>query len=111
MQIGFIGYQYWQSEEALANGTLIKLELEPIDPRSFMQGDYVILNYSISQLEELKQIEPGEKLQLVLTEQNGIHQYSGVYKLNDQYNIPYEPKSGDVHLNAKANGGGLYLRH
>lgn len=47
-QILFLGAQIATSEQALSNGTLVKLQLEPIDPRSIMQGDYVILNYTIS---------------------------------------------------------------
>lgn len=35
-------------EEILADGQLILLELAPVDPRSLMQGDYMILNYAIS---------------------------------------------------------------
>ncbi len=34
-------------EETLANGTLVLLELAPVDPRSLMQGDYMRLDYAI----------------------------------------------------------------
>ncbi len=32
----------------LTDGQLILLELAPVDPRSLMQGDYMRLNYDIS---------------------------------------------------------------
>lgn len=35
-------------ENLRTNGTTVILETEPVDPRSLMRGDYVILNYSIS---------------------------------------------------------------
>jgi len=34
-------------EDTLANGTLVLLELAPVDPRSLMQGDYMRLSYAI----------------------------------------------------------------
>ncbi len=36
-------------EQILENGTLVLLQLAPVDPRSLMQGDYMRLNYAISQ--------------------------------------------------------------
>ena len=36
-------------EEILKNGKLVLLKLAPVDPRSLMQGDYMILNYEINQ--------------------------------------------------------------
>lgn len=37
-----------KKESLLANGELVLLELTPVDPRSLMQGDYMILRYAIS---------------------------------------------------------------
>lgn len=47
MQLLFIGLTSWQKEQLLQNGELVALELEPLDPRSLLQGDYVQLNYAI----------------------------------------------------------------
>jgi uncharacterized membrane-anchored protein len=35
-------------ETALARGTTVILELRPVDPRSLMQGDYMILRYALA---------------------------------------------------------------
>jgi uncharacterized membrane-anchored protein len=35
-------------ERTLARGTVILLETRPVDPRDLLRGDYVILNYKIS---------------------------------------------------------------
>ena len=35
-------------ERALMSGTLVLLETRPVDPRDLLRGDYVILNYKIS---------------------------------------------------------------
>ncbi|TYB72659.1 GDYXXLXY domain-containing protein [Bizionia saleffrena] len=37
-----------KKETLLTDGTLILLELTPVDPRSLMQGDYMDLRYAIS---------------------------------------------------------------
>src|SRR5690554_2396410 len=39
----------FKKEALLTKGKLILLELAPVDPRSLMQGDYMTLNYAISQ--------------------------------------------------------------
>lgn len=38
-----------QKERVLATGQTVLLELAPRDPRSLMQGDYMVLDYAISQ--------------------------------------------------------------
>jgi uncharacterized membrane-anchored protein len=37
-----------QKEKILDDGQVVLLELAPVDPRSLMQGDYMVLNYKIS---------------------------------------------------------------
>jgi uncharacterized membrane-anchored protein len=37
-----------QKERLLAGGTLVLLELAPVDPRSLIQGDYMQLDYAIA---------------------------------------------------------------
>ncbi len=44
---GFIGYK----EMALHTGTEVLLKTVPVDPRDLFRGDYVILNYDISQVD------------------------------------------------------------
>ena len=41
--------QIGKSEYLLSHGKLIKLQLQPLDPRSLIQGDYVRLRYLISE--------------------------------------------------------------
>ena len=42
-------YAVYNKEKTLAEGRLVLLELAPVDPRSLMQGDYMVLSYAISQ--------------------------------------------------------------
>ncbi len=48
--LGFFNWSVLQKERTLAQGRLVLLELAPVDPRSLMQGDYMRLNYAISQV-------------------------------------------------------------
>ncbi|MEL7161197.1 MAG: GDYXXLXY domain-containing protein, partial [Bacteroidota bacterium] len=45
----YVGYYVVQKERILDSGELVLLELAPVDPRSLLQGDYMRLNYAISQ--------------------------------------------------------------
>jgi uncharacterized membrane-anchored protein len=44
----YIVYATYQKEQIISKGELILLRLAPVDPRSLMQGDYMILNYAIN---------------------------------------------------------------
>ncbi len=44
----YLAWYVNQKETILSEGQLVLLELAPVDPRSLMQGDYMILNYAIS---------------------------------------------------------------
>jgi uncharacterized membrane-anchored protein len=48
--LGLFNYSIFQKEKMLKNGTLVLLKLAPVDPRSLMQGDYMSLNYEISNI-------------------------------------------------------------
>ena len=45
--LALINWDIVKREAWLANGEVVRLALAPVDPRSLMQGDYMVLNYSI----------------------------------------------------------------
>ena len=101
LQAGWIGYQVYSNETLLQNGDTVTLKLEPLDPRSLLQGDYVELNYSISQLPNTT-IEDEGPITIVLRKNDqGIHEYTGIYRFNDKWNTTYERKPDDILLNGK----------
>ena len=51
--LGAVNYKVQQFEDVLATGKPVVLKIAPADPRSLMQGDYMVLNYAI--LSELQQ--------------------------------------------------------
>ncbi|WP_318343117.1 GDYXXLXY domain-containing protein [Flagellimonas baculiformis] len=46
--LGYFNYSVVQKEKLLEQGTLIFMELAPVDPRSLMQGDYMELRYKLT---------------------------------------------------------------
>lgn len=80
LQLAIIGVQVGKSEALLAEGETVRLELRPVDPRSLLQGDYVILRYSISSLELKPEPNMNEKVSVGLVQnENGIYEYSGSF--------------------------------
>jgi uncharacterized membrane-anchored protein len=80
IQFGIAGVQVVQNEALLADGKTIRLPLEPVDPRSLLQGDYVILRYSVSTLTLEPEPAVYEKVSVELTpNDNGVYEYSGAF--------------------------------
>lgn len=50
LQLAVLGVMIAGQEVILAKGTKVMLKCVPVDPRSLFSGDYVILNYEISEL-------------------------------------------------------------
>jgi len=38
----------YQKQQLLGSGSVMRLELAPVDPRALMQGDYMALNYALN---------------------------------------------------------------
>jgi uncharacterized membrane-anchored protein/uncharacterized membrane protein len=101
LQGAWIGYQVYSNETLLQNGETVKLELRPVDPRSLLQGDYVELNYTISQLEDIS-VESNGPITIVLRKNaEGVHEYAGIYRFDGDWNTSYTRSNGDILLNGK----------
>lgn len=79
-----------QKERILSGGRPVVLELAPVDPRSLMQGDYMALNFAISQqvsaligglpLEQEQAVRQAGRLQASLQpDERGVAQLRGVH--------------------------------
>lgn len=47
--LAYFNYSVVGKEKLLKDGQLVFLELAPVDPRSLMQGDYMVLRYKIAE--------------------------------------------------------------
>ncbi len=103
LQFGFIGYQTMSNENLLENGTSIKLELQPLDPRSLLQGDYVQLRYTISSPDqarsELDQMHGQKRVKVVLRPgDNGLHEFDRFYREGETL------QAGEVVMTGRTSG-------
>ncbi len=65
-----------RKESVLKNGTPLLLELAPVDPRSLMQGDYMVLNYAIGREVNSDWDAKPEQGRLVLRlDENGVGRF------------------------------------
>jgi uncharacterized membrane-anchored protein len=103
LQLGFLSAQTARSEWHLAHGQTIKLELAPVDPRSMLQGDYVILSYEVSRPEwdeaQWNRLESKGKAALVLAPDG-----AGVYRLERLYEEGSSLQEGEVLIRGKWDG-------
>ncbi len=103
LQFAWIGYQTVNNERLLANGALIKLELQPVDPRSLLQGDYVQLSYTISSpsavWEQLERMDGRQRVKVVLQPgDDGLHAFDRFYRAGETL------QAGEVLLTGRASG-------
>jgi uncharacterized membrane-anchored protein len=75
--LGTIGAQEFKHR----HGTLVHLRAYPVDPRDLLRGDYLVLRYDVSQLNETifdppltQALTPGTPVSVVLELREGIHQ-------------------------------------
>lgn len=52
--LAVLNFGIWRNEDLLENGRIVYFELAPVDPRSLMQGDFMLLNYRIRHIEGAK---------------------------------------------------------
>lgn len=89
-----------KKEDTLANGRTILLRLAPVDPRSLIQGDYMVLRYEIARGISKKQLESKGNI-VVSLDQNNVAKFVRVHE--------GESLQTSEHLLFYRNRGGLRL--
>lgn len=104
-QLVTTGAQVVRNESLLANGSTVILKLAPSDPRSMLQGDYVIINYEISDVPDEWRPEDardGDKVTAVVTPgADGVHVLKRLLGTDDSL-LP-----GEVAINGKWRWRGI----
>lgn len=87
------------NEEKLGNQQLIVLESIPVDPRDPLRGDFIILDYSATNLDHLPspEITIGESIFIIFEQQSYYWEPIGIYKNKP---LPSEISSENVFLKA-----------
>lgn len=94
--VAIANYAIWDKEMLIANGQKVFVALAPVDPRSFMQGDFMQLNYHVPE-----GIEPGVRRPQVAARRDalGVAQLlrvipAGAPIAADEMRIELTPKDG-----------------
>jgi uncharacterized membrane-anchored protein len=105
--LALVNFSIYQQEQQLANGDIVVFELAPVDPRSLMQGDYMALNYQITnQINQANDRENHDGLFIVTLAQHQLAQFEALYQGQtlqpNQQLIQYRVRSGRVKLASNA---------
>jgi uncharacterized membrane-anchored protein len=66
-QLLFLGGIVALKERTLASGTTVILRTQPVDPVDIVRGNYVTLNYEISQVATIDRVQQGDTVYVALT--------------------------------------------
>ena len=96
-----------QKESLLATGKPVLLELAPVDPRSLMQGDYMVLDYAISRERGRSQEWPRDGHLVLRLDEQGTGQFvrfhdPGTPLAPGELLLRYRVRDGRVRLGAEA---------
>ncbi|MGA1871522.1 MAG: GDYXXLXY domain-containing protein [bacterium] len=106
-----------KKEYTLSQGSTMLLRLAPIDPRSLMQGDYMVLRYELARSIPKDQLESKGRIVVSLNE-NNVAKFVRVYKgdtLNEDEHLLFYRNRGSLRLGAESfmfqeGNAGLYSR-
>lgn len=106
--LAVVNYAVWQKEQALAAGRTLLLELAPVDPRSLMQGDYMVLNYRLAgDIRARLTVRSTDGLAVVNVDDQGHARFDHVHQAGDalqpdQALIRFRKRGAVVRIGAEA---------
>ncbi|MEA2937468.1 MAG: hypothetical protein QOC56_972 [Alphaproteobacteria bacterium] len=104
IQTGLIAWMVYDRAGILRAGTEVTLQTRPIDPRDFLRGDYVVLNYDISSLpsgalKDTAAAGAGTPIYVKLAPKDGVHAPVSVHK------DPVPVTGDEVLIRGRVNSG------
>jgi uncharacterized membrane-anchored protein len=104
--LGVVNFEIYKKEQLLAEGMTVFLELMPRDPRSIMQGDYMVLRYNIASNSDLEKVEKDGYLVIKRDEKQVAHFlmiYEGRISLRvDETLLRFRKRGNGVWLGAES---------
>lgn len=105
LQLAFTGFQSYSNEKALKEGKEIILQLEPLDPRSMLQGDYVQLRYEAGRYQPKEAVKTGTVLTLkVKKDHEGVFRPTGEVSAGSPSETDKKAEKNEAYLTGKYNG-------
>ena len=75
-----INFEIYQKEQLLVQGKTVLLKLAPRDPRSLIQGDYMVLRYQIARLPELNSFQATDGYLILELDKNQLAKFNRIYQ-------------------------------
>ncbi len=108
--LGVANYSIWKKEQVLESGRQVMLELRPVDPRSLMQGDYMILRYSADTFPDAETTKslPRKGTIVISIDANGVGKFARLDdgtpldQDNTKLQYRYLVDSGELRLGAES---------
>ena len=107
IQIALVSVMVYDRVRVLREGTEVTLRTRPIDPRDFLRGDYVVLNYEISNL-------PAGALKDTPSKGRGtpvfvklVRKPDGIYAADSVHAEPVPVAEGEVLFRGRVLGGAV----
>jgi uncharacterized membrane-anchored protein len=96
-----------QKEALLATGKPVLLELAPRDPRSLVQGDYMVLDYAVSRAPWRNSDLPRDGHLVLRLDEHGVGEFVRVHEPStpvapDEFLLRYRVRNSRVRLGAEA---------
>lgn len=102
--LAVINVMIGQKESVLRSGESVFLKLAPVDPRSLIQGDYMVLAYEIEDQAPTQGLAPSGRLVIRLDENRvaGFERFHGGEKLAVGERLLYYRNRGGIRLGAES---------
>jgi uncharacterized membrane-anchored protein len=92
-----VNYSIYQKENVLGSGETLLLKLAPKDPRSLIQGDYMVLRYDIARTISKENLEKQGKIVLE-TDENNVAIFKVIYQgaplAENEFLLNYKDRNG-----------------
>jgi uncharacterized membrane-anchored protein len=104
--LALVNFKIYDKEQLLAKGTTVLLKLAPSDPRSLMQGDYMVLRYDITSLPALKAAERDGYLVISLDDKQ-VANFKRIYDettalATDEHLLYFRKRGSEIRLGAES---------
>ena len=118
--LGGYNASIWRNERVLDEGAIVRLALAPVDPRAFLTGDFMALNYALSRtIAEIDRSEfESASAGSAATEGSRLdHDRIAILSLDEDLvarlvrmqSAPTPRESGEVAVQVRMRGGGARL--
>ena len=106
LALGMLNVMIYQKEQTLREGKVVLLELAPVDPRSLMQGDYMVLRYKLSREVRADSLPLDGHLVVALNDQ-GVATFRRPHTPNmslapDEHLLRYRRRGDNIRLGAES---------